>query len=103
MNHYDTLGVSPMATLQDIKECYRRIAMKTHPDRHEGDEKLSLRFKQATAAYEILSDVAKREEYDRALLNNLIEDPALAAKAVWNRFVDVTLSSNHSQLKETHE
>jgi DnaJ-class molecular chaperone len=101
MNYYETLGVSPTATPQEIKDCYRRIAMKTHPDRNNGDERLSLRFKQATEAYEILSDAKKREEYDRSQLSNLIEDPLQAAKAVWNKFIDEALEIPTKEMEPT--
>jgi len=61
MTHYDTLGVSKSATPDDIKKAYRKLAMKYHPDRTNGDE---TKFKQIQEAYNVLSDANKKAEYD---------------------------------------
>ena len=62
---YDVLGVDRSADESDIKKAYRRLAMKHHPDRNPGDEVSEEKFKEATEAYEILSDAEKRQMYDR--------------------------------------
>lgn len=93
MDYYQALGVLPTATAQEVVSAYRRIAMKTHPDRDPNNEKAIKRFREATEAYEVLSDSVKREAYDRQQLNNLIEDPVAAAKAAWNGFIDETIST----------
>ena len=49
----------------DVKKAYRQMAMKNHPDRNPGDAEAEKRFKEAAEAYEILSDQAKRQRYDR--------------------------------------
>jgi curved DNA-binding protein len=60
MDYYSTLGLNKGATSEDIKKAYRSMAMKHHPDRG-GDEK---KFKEISAAYEILSDPQKKQMYD---------------------------------------
>jgi len=64
---YEVLGVNKNASAADIKKAYRRLAMKHHPDRNTGDDaaKAEKQFKEAKAAYEILSDEQKRAAYDQ--------------------------------------
>lgn len=61
MTKYETLGVSLVATPEEIEKAYRHKAMRYHPDRNGGNEEL---FKEAKEAYEVLSDPDKRENYD---------------------------------------
>ncbi len=65
-NHYETLGVSPRASSQEIKSAYRRIAARTHPDTHPNDAAAIVAFKKANEAYTILANASRREQYDRA-------------------------------------
>lgn len=60
MDHYNTLGLQRGATQEEIKKAYRSMAMKHHPDRG-GDEK---KFKEISAAYEVLGDPQKKQMYD---------------------------------------
>ena len=60
-DHYKTLGIEKTASLDEIKKAYRKLAMKYHPDRDDGDQE---KFQQIKHAYEILSDPKKRQEYD---------------------------------------
>ena len=65
-DYYDTLGVPKNASDDDIKKAYRKLAMKHHPDRNQGDSKVSEeKFKEAKEAYEMLSDAQKRAAYDQ--------------------------------------
>ncbi|MGM0552853.1 MAG: molecular chaperone DnaJ [Pseudomonadota bacterium] len=64
-DYYEVLGVSKDASATDIKKAFRRLAMKYHPDRNPGDAEAEARFKEARAAYDVLSDDQKRAAYDR--------------------------------------
>ncbi len=64
-DYYEVLGVSRSATVEEIKKCYRQLALKNHPDRNPGDAEAETRFKEAAEAYEVLSDSDKRARYDR--------------------------------------
>jgi molecular chaperone DnaJ len=66
-DYYDTLGVPKNASDDDIKKAYRKLAMKHHPDRNQGESgKVSEeKFKEAKEAYEMLSDANKRAAYDQ--------------------------------------
>ena len=61
-DYYDTLGVAKNASDQDIKKAYRKLAMKHHPDRNQGDSAKAAeeKFKEAKEAYEMLSDDQKQ-------------------------------------------
>ncbi len=64
-DYYEVLGVEKKATLDEIKKAYRKLAVKYHPDRNPGDKEAEEKFKEATEAYEILSDDKKRPIYDQ--------------------------------------
>src|SRR6476469_5836307 len=66
-DYYEILGVTRTASDEEIKRAYRRLAMKYHPDRNNGDGKVEaeMRFKECSEAYEILSDQHKRRRYDQ--------------------------------------
>ncbi|MDO8441568.1 MAG: molecular chaperone DnaJ [Polaromonas sp.] len=66
-DYYDTLGVPKNASDEDIKKAYRKLAMKHHPDRNQGDtgKAAEEKFKEAKEAYEMLSDAQKRAAYDQ--------------------------------------
>ncbi len=65
LDYYEVLSVARTADGDEIKKAYRRLAMQYHPDRNAGDEAAAEKFKEATEAYEILSDASKRQLYDR--------------------------------------
>ncbi len=65
-DYYKVLGVSKDAKPDEIKKAFRKIARENHPDQHPGDEAAEKRFKEASEANSVLSDVTKRKEYDEA-------------------------------------
>jgi molecular chaperone DnaJ len=66
-DYYEVLGVAKNASEEDIKKAYRKLAMKHHPDRNQGDDakKAEEKFKEAKEAYEMLTDAQKRAAYDQ--------------------------------------
>ncbi|MDG1949725.1 MAG: DnaJ domain-containing protein [bacterium] len=58
--YYDILGVAETATKDEIKKAYRKLAVKYHPDKNPGDAEAEEKFKEATEAYETLTDDAKK-------------------------------------------
>ncbi len=64
-DYYEVLGVGRDTSKADLKKAYRRLAMKYHPDRNEGDKTIEEKFKEAKEAYEILNDEDKRAAYDQ--------------------------------------
>lgn len=64
-DYYDVLGVPRGASVDEIKGAYRKMAMKYHPDRNPGNKEAEEKFKEATVAYDTLSDTKKRAAYDQ--------------------------------------
>src|ERR1022692_4537697 len=64
-DYYEVLGVSRDVSDQELKSAYRKQAMKYHPDRNPGDHSAEEKFKEASEAYQVLSDADKRAAYDR--------------------------------------
>ena len=63
-DYYATLGVSKASSEKEIKQAYRKLARKHHPDVNPGDKQAEVRFKDINEAYEVLGDPAKRKKYD---------------------------------------
>ena len=64
-DYYNILGVKRSASEQEIKQAYRRLARKHHPDVNSGDKSAEAKFKEINKAYEVLSDKENRKKYDK--------------------------------------
>lgn len=64
IDYYKALGVTPKATADEIKKAYRKLAKQSHPDSTGGDKRKEARFKEVSAAYDVLGDAQKRAQYD---------------------------------------
>jgi molecular chaperone DnaJ len=64
-DYYSVLGLSKSASSDEVKKAYRKLAMKFHPDKNPNDKTAEEKFKEATEAYEVLSDPEKKKFYDQ--------------------------------------
>jgi molecular chaperone DnaJ len=64
-DYYEVLGIQKGASKEDIKKAYRKLAIQYHPDRNPGNKEAEEKFKEATEAYEVLSDDKKKSAYDQ--------------------------------------
>ncbi|MDP6490969.1 MAG: molecular chaperone DnaJ [Kiritimatiellia bacterium] len=64
-DYYELLGIGRSASDDEIKKAYRKLAMKYHPDKNQGDAAAEAKFKEISEAYEVLSDAQKRQRYDQ--------------------------------------
>src|SRR5213596_411266 len=94
-DYYASLGVAKTATSKELKQAYRKLARKHHPDVNLGDKSAESRFKEINEAYEVLGDPAKRKKYDELGANwRMYEqagapgqggfDPSQAGGGGWN-------------------
>ena len=64
-DYYEVLGVRRDADATEIKKAYRQMALKFHPDKNPGDKVAEDNFKEAAEAYEVLSNIEKRQRYNQ--------------------------------------
>src|ERR1700758_473224 len=89
-DYYATLGVSKASSEKEIKQAFRKLARKHHPDVNPGDKAAENKFKELNEAYEVLGDPAKRKKYDELGANwRMYEQagagaPGAGPEAAWN-------------------
>ena len=64
-DYYEILGVDRQSSSKEIKNAYRKLAFKYHPDKNQGDAAAEQKFKEAAEAYDILSNNEKKSRYDQ--------------------------------------
>src|SRR2546422_8548073 len=79
-DYYSTLGVAKTANAKEIKQAYRKLARKHHPDVNPGDKAAESKFKEINEAYEVLGDPDKRKKYDELGANWRAYEQAGAAR-----------------------
>ncbi|HMV07029.1 MAG TPA: DnaJ domain-containing protein [Accumulibacter sp.] len=90
-DYYAVLGIASDAPLAEIRQAYRRSAQQYHPDRNRSPEAPE-RFRDVQEAYETLSDVRRRHDYDENRRRNLLEKPLETAQEIWNHYLAGVLS-----------
>ena len=78
-DYYTTLGVAKTASEKEIKQAFRKLARKHHPDVNPGDKAAESKFKEINEAYEVLGDPAKRKKYDELGANWRMYEQAAAS------------------------
>lgn len=85
-DHYAALGVRSSATLAEIRQAYRQLAARYHPDRNSAPE-APQRFRAVQQAYDVLGDADARKAYDDNRKRNLLDDPLATARQIWQTYM----------------
>ena len=85
-NYYDILGVPQDASIEDIKAAYKKLAVKFHPDKHNGDKTKEQKFKDISNAYSTLKDSEKKSKYDSKLKYDSFQNSFKSKSGSYNSF-----------------
>ncbi len=85
-DHYRTLGIDPAAGEAEVRAAYRKLAFALHPDRNPSPEAHAA-FRSVQEAYELLSDAARRRDYDENRRRSLIDNPLEVAREMWSAYL----------------
>jgi molecular chaperone DnaJ len=88
-DYYEVLGVGKSASDQEIKSAYRKLAVRFHPDKNQGNNEAEEKFKEAAEAYSVLSDQQKRAHYDRFGHSNGSASSTGFDPAIFSEFGDI--------------
>lgn len=89
-DYYAILGIDSNASNSAIKNAYRKKASEFHPDRNTSTD-APAQFRQVQEAYDLLSDVTKRNEYDENRRRSLLENPLETAQQIWTTYINKVL------------
>lgn len=89
-DYYFVLGIASNASLADVKKAFRLKAAEFHPDRNSS-EFAPAQFHAVKEAYDTLSDVAARADYDENRRRNLLESPLETATEIWQNYLSGVL------------
>lgn len=89
-DYYAVLGVASDASLEGIRQAYRKKALQLHPDRNTAPDAAD-RFRDVQEAYETLADASRRNDYDENRRRNLLEEPLATAREIWTNYLEGVL------------
>lgn len=90
-DYYAVLGVDADVTDAALKSAYRRKASAFHPDRNPSADAAE-NFREMQEAYDLLSDPAKRRDYDENRRRSLLDDPLVTAREIWISYINKVLA-----------
>ncbi len=101
-DYYKILGIPRTATQEDVKQAYRKLALKYHPDRNKGDKHAEERFKEINEANQVLGDPEKRKKYDQfgEDWKHYQESGARPGGFDWSKYAGGTTETRHMSQEE---
>jgi DnaJ-class molecular chaperone len=97
--YYEILGIKKTATQAEIKQSFRRLALRYHPDKNKNSEESKKKFMQIVEAYEVLSDEISRKTYDN---NSYYKPYGSIAKPQWTPSADFDYTYSYKEIKRKY-